>query len=494
MIWMPITPADAPELALGGAIAPVSAITTLVRLGATSECRASGLQVLVVEASGLSVYPLPTSGTLTIGRAQDCDVRLHDPLASRHHVRLHVRPLAVEDCGSANGTRVGDAAIAPRTVHSLRPGETVSIGSSLLLVQRGQTSRTVVSRKPEQDAPGFEKDDAVVIDDPFMKRLYATIDRVAEVPISVLVLGETGVGKDLVAHSIHRQSPRRNAPFVRINCSALTESLFESEIFGHERGAFSGAVSSKPGLIESADGGTAFLDEVGELTRSMQATLLHVIETREVVRVGGLRPRAVDVRFISATNRDLASEVTRGIFRADLFYRLNGVRLTVPPLRERRGEILALARTFLSRAAAQSPNCVPLTLTPEAIDRLLAHSWPGNVRELRSEMERVALFCVGPEIRASDLSLLDTAITRRPTTTEGTLPAPSPAWFARGAPPEGLSGAFRSAAGYSERERIVAALAVCHGNQTRAARQLGMARRTLVTKLGLYGIPRPRKP
>ncbi len=468
--------------------------TTLLRRPATGECRTSPLQLVVLEASGLSAYALPASGILSIGRAEGCDVRLRDALASRRHASLHVRPLAIEDCGSANGTHVGNTLLAKSTVRPLLPGEPVSIGSSLLLVQRSDPHGLVVSdHRPPPVPEGCERHGQIVADNPVMKQLYATIERVAQVPINVLVLGETGVGKDLVAEAVHSRSPRRSAPLVRINCAALSEPLLESELFGHERGAFTGAVSSKVGLIEAANRGTVFLDEVGELTPGLQAKLLRAIEAREVLRVGAVRARTVDVRFVSATNRDLASEVSRGTFRADLFFRLNGVCLQVPPLRERPGEIVALARAFLSRALDRTAGRVPPRLTLAAIDRLRTHSWPGNVRELKNEMERAALLCQGPEIGPLDLSLLDLVIPGQVTRSDrsaGTLrprALPSAEPFDTGS---NAGGSDRA----GERERIVEALAKCNGNQTRAAKRLGMPRRTFVAKLGHHDIPRPRKP
>jgi transcriptional regulator with GAF, ATPase, and Fis domain len=328
-----------------------------------------------------------------------------------------------------------------------------------------------------------------VVQDPKMTALYALVARVAQGPINVLILGETGVGKEIIAETIHRKSPRGEAPVVRINCAALSESLLESELFGHEKGAFTGAVAAKPGLIEVAHGGTVFLDEVGELSPSLQAKLLRVLEAREVTRVGGLRARPVDVRFIAATNRDLESQVSQGAFRADLFFRLNGVSIVVPPLRERTSEIAPLAEVFLTRACEQLNFAARPTLTQPALDRMLAHAWPGNVRELRNAVERAVLLCTNGFIGPEDLGLGRLAPASA-APGSGTLSPPAPRLNVVGRSP---SDAPRSSADEGERARIVLALERCNGNQTRAAQLLGMPRRTLVAKLTVHNIPRPRK-
>jgi DNA-binding NtrC family response regulator len=243
---------------------------------------------------------------------------------------------------------------------------------------------------------------------------------------------------------------------VCINCAALSEPLLESELFGHERGAFTGATGAKPGLLETAPGGTVFLDEVGELPAALQAKLLRVIETRELTRVGSVRPRQIDVRFIAATNRDLEAEVARGTFRRDLFFRLNGMTLSLPPLRARPREIPVLCRLFLKELSGAAGRKTPPRLTAEALAQLCAHGWPGNVRELRNAIERALLLAPGDEIGIEHLP--------------GAAPAP-----------------------VGERERILAVLAACAGNQSRAARELGISRKVLLARLDAYGVKRPRK-
>jgi GGDEF domain-containing protein len=239
---------------------------------------------------------------------------------------------------------------------------------------------------------------------PEMRKVHFLAERAAASNISVLILGETGVGKEVMAEAIHALSARAGRPLVRINCAALSASLIETELFGHERAAFTGASEAKPGLFETADGGTVLLDEIGEFPQVLQSKLLRVIETHQVFRVGAIKPRTIDVRFLAATNRILEDEVARGAFRQDLYYRLNGISLVIPPLRARVDEIAPLARSFLESAARRDGRPVP-SLTAEAVALLEAYAWPGNIRELRNDMERALLIAPGREITAADLPL-----------------------------------------------------------------------------------------
>jgi DNA-binding NtrC family response regulator len=309
-----------------------------------------------------------------------------------------------------------------------------------------------------------------------MARVLEASARVARGSISVLITGETGVGKDIIAQRIHQLSPRASRPFLRLNCAALSEALVDSELFGHERGAFTGATSAKRGLLEAADGGTLFLDEVGELPAVSQAKLLHALEQREFFRVGSVEVRRVDVRFLAATNRDLEQAVARGAFRQDLFFRLAAAALKVPPLRERRVEILPFARKFLEDAADSLAMAVPEVL-PEALAQLEAHAWPGNLRELRNSMERALLASGGESIAPSHLQL----------SAPGSSAPPRPASSSASAP------VSSEAAPSDERELIVSTLARFGGNQTHAARFLGMSRNTLSARIERYQIVRPRK-
>ena len=344
-------------------------------------------------------------------------------------------------------------------------------------------------------------------DDPpnAMDHVRELVRQVAGGELSVLIHGETGVGKELCAEMIHRLSPRRARPFVKLNCSALVESLIESELFGHERGAFTGATSAHAGLLEAGDGGTVFLDEVGEMPLGVQAKLLRVLEERVVRRVGATAGKKVDVRFVFASNRDLADDVDAGRFRRDLYYRINGVTIVIPPLRERRAEITALARAFALRAR---PG-MSIRFSSEVVAALEHHIWPGNIRELRNTIERAVLLSSGGAIRPSHLvleprdSLRDSQPSLRDSQpmlrgphrdSHPTLP------IERVGNDTGEQPALRpsnqslaSAVADLERQRIVDALEQCGGNQTRAARVLGISRNTLVARLEEFGLPRPRK-
>jgi transcriptional regulator with PAS, ATPase and Fis domain len=319
---------------------------------------------------------------------------------------------------------------------------------------------------------------------------------VARSDISVVLCGETGVGKEVVAETIHGLSARSARPMVRVNCAALADALVESELFGHERGAFTGAVQAKPGLLEAASGGTFFLDEVGELPLLTQAKLLRVLESRDIIRVGGLTPRPIDVRFIAATNRDLRALCDVRAFRSDLYFRLNGITIRIPPLRERPGDIRPLAEELIARHAERSKRPPPV-LTRAAALHLEAHSWPGNVRELRNVVERALVLCGKGKIEPEHLPLdhagaesapLDASASGAYKGVPGPTEAPPPSLDADNA---GLS--LKAHLRALEKERIVAALARCGGNQSKAARVLGMSRKTLVARLDAWQLPRPRK-
>jgi transcriptional regulator with PAS, ATPase and Fis domain len=315
-----------------------------------------------------------------------------------------------------------------------------------------------------------------------MAALLGQVERIACGTISVLILGETGVGKERMAEEIHRRS-RRTGDFVALNCAALNDNLLESELFGHEKGAFTGAHAAKQGLIETAHAGTLFLDEVGELPLTMQVKLLRVLEERKVMRVGGRVTRSVDLRIVSATNRDLEQDVERGRFRADLFYRLNGVTLTVPALRERREDIAPLARLFVDEAAQALARGAAPTLSGAVLEALVRYPWPGNIRELRNVLERAVLLCDGSEL---SLAHLPSKLC------SGTGADPRASTPAIEAAPDPRSRLLREIQ-EMDRERLVDALARCAGNQTQAAELLGISRRTLVARLSQYELPRPRR-
>ena len=346
-----------------------------------------------------------------------------------------------------------------------------------------------------------------------MRDVRTLVERLAPGTISVLILGETGAGKEVLAESLHRASRRAGRPFLKLNCAALSETLLESELFGHERGAFTGAVNGKPGLLETANGGTVFLDEVGELAMSTQVKLLRVLEEREVLPVGGLKPRPIDVRFVAATNRDLEAEIERRTFRQDLYFRLCAATLVIPPLRERISEISGLARTFIEAAARDMGRPAPV-LGGDALAALEVYPWPGNIRELRNMIERAVLLCgngpIGVQHLPVDKMRATLAPVRAPAAASESLAARGAAGsapsHARGpaaiagsdddagaAPERPLRAIVREQVESVERQRIVDALTRAAGNQSVAAKLLGMPRRTLVKRLVAYNIPRPRR-
>jgi two-component system, NtrC family, response regulator AtoC len=451
--------------------------------------------LLVLERDGVTRYRIGDAQALTVGRSSTCDVVLRDPLASRLHLVVHTgEPLAVEDKGSQNGTLVRDERIPVGTRVSVELGDPVQIGGTMLLVQWAPVSGTGTTGV---DGPTEGWPERVVIEDPSMRALYQLAGRVAKSNINVLVFGETGAGKELVAETVHRGSGARSrGPFVRINCAAVGEQIFESEMFGHERGSFTGAVKAKPGLLETAHTGTAFLDEVGELSLAMQAKLLRAVESHQVMRVGGLTPRAIDVRFVAATNRDLKAEVARGAFREDLYYRLAGVTLALPPLRERQSEIMPLVHEMARSVAAGLQRPQP-RWSEEAKKCLLAYRWPGNVRQLRNVVECAMLRAEGHCVEVQDLPEDLRAKGKSGVYEQVRIPPEGPSGSSLGERvfyplPERDANALTPQQ-QEERSRIVQGLAACNGNQTRTAQYLGMPRRTLVAKLVTYAIPRPRK-
>jgi len=306
----------------------------------------------------------------------------------------------------------------------------------------------------------------------------------------VLILGENGSGKEIVARAIHAASGRRQRPLVTVNCAALPETLFESELFGHARGAFTGAVEARRGRFQSADGGTLFLDEIGEVPPALQPKLLRALETGEVERVGGRGPEKIDVRLLAATNRDLEAEVRAGRFRQDLYYRLLVVPVRVPPLRDRLEDVPALAVHFIETACRRN-HVRPRRLSADAIDRLQRHDWPGNVRELRNAMERVAILTAGETIESTALDFLVTPSGAVRASGAGTAkPYAGAAKSPAGAPPEpGLANEME----HHEREVILKALERHRWHMTRAAKELGLERSHLYKRLKALRIARPEE-
>ena len=432
--------------------------------------------IRVLLGNRVLTHPLPETGDVLLGRESGVNLVINHPSVSRQHARLRLEPggLLVTDLGSANGTRVAGKPLSRDVPAPVRPSDAIEIGDIVLVIQRGHAPHAG-PQAPRLPCLGQS---------PAMREVAQLVDRIARGTISALVVGETGAGKEVVAEVIHRSSPRSRRPFLRLNCAAVAASLLESEWFGYERGAFSGATTSKPGLLETADGGTVLLDEVGEMPWDIQAKLLRVIEERAILRVGGLRTRRIDVRFIAATNRDLEAACAGGTFRRDLYFRLNGVTISVPPLRERREEITPLASAFIAEMShAAGRSAVPV-LEPDAQAWLEAYSWPGNVRELRNVVERAVLLV--DESRHS-ITTAELPKGLRPGATadvelrETDEPNSSPA--------ESLKDAVAGL----EKQRVLLALAEAGGNQKRAAGILGISRGTLLARLDAFGITRPRK-
>ena len=305
-----------------------------------------------------------------------------------------------------------------------------------------------------------------------MKQLLEMMSMIAPSEATVLITGDSGTGKELIARSLHFNSPRKDQSLVVVNCAAITETLLESELFGHEKGSFTGADKRREGRFMQADQGSIFLDEIGEMSSTMQAKLLRVLQEKEIQRVGGEETLKVDVRIIAATNRNLEKDVVEGRFREDLFYRLNVMPLNVPPLKERREDIPLLAQHFLKKFADKNRKTIK-GLVPLAMDMLINYDWPGNVRELENAIERAVILATGEHITEAQLPLYITEL-------YGDLEMRPPV------APQILDGSHSVVD--LEKEAILAALKASNGNKAEAARQLGITRKTLHNKLKNYGL------
>ncbi len=553
----------------------------------------ASLSLLVVWGGTTSVYPLPASGRLLIGRSAEADLRIDHPSVSREHAALLVgEELRIEDLGSANGTRVRESPLAPGTSVEVYPDDVIDLGAVLLVLQyRNPSARLrrichraelslrideMLAEEPEpssfalvrfdierglpahavqvvlasalrdddllawagggrfeallvdvtpEEADGlvravinrlaqrmttarasstcFPRDGreallgehtqhdtgqpagarprsipgAWIVHDEAMLHVVRLLERIADSHLNVLLLGETGVGKEVCAELTHAFSSRAQQPLVRLNCASLSESLLDDELFGHERGAFTGASNAKPGLLETGSGGTVFLDEIGDIPLTTQLKLLRVLEAKEVRRLGSVKARTIDVRIVAATHRDLREAITVGRFREDLYYRLDGISVVVPPLRERLKDIEPLARHFAARVSR--PGQPALDLAPETVEWLTTHEWPGNVRELRNTMERAAVLCDDGIIRIEHMRVHPSG--------------ERPAEAARSPSDTPTSAGLRAEVRELERARIERALETSGGNQRRAASTLGISRGALLRRIGHLGIPRSRK-
>ncbi|HJL05461.1 MAG TPA: sigma 54-interacting transcriptional regulator [Polyangiaceae bacterium LLY-WYZ-15_(1-7)] len=391
-------------------------------------------RVSIVVGRGAEARRVALDRPITVGSGPGCDLVLGDRAVSQRHCRLEPVPsgVRVRDCGSRNGTWVGGRRVS---LGEIGPGAVVRVGrTDLHLVPRG--------------AAGDARDGGrMVAASPAMLSLLGEVEQLAQLSWPVLVQGESGAGKEGVARALHERGPRARGPFVALNAGGLPRGTVESELFGHERGAFTGAAGEHRGVFEQADGGTLFLDEVGELPLDLQARLLRVLETWEVRRVGAERSRRVDVRLVCATHRDLRAMISDGRFRRDLFHRIHRVPLVVPPLRHRPEDIRPLAERFLADAAPEV-GC-RRELTPDAEALLVAHRWPGNVRELRSVVEVAALRSPTRRISREDV--------RRALERVAGVPEPD----------------------LSEDAQLRSVVRQYGGNLSAAARALGMARSTL---------------
>lgn len=329
---------------------------------------------------------------------------------------------------------------------------------------------------------------ALVFEDPRSQEIHERILRLSQSDATVLVVGETGTGKELVARKLHRSSPRAHGPFIAVNCAALPEHLVESELFGHEKGAFTGALSQKKGWFETASGGTLFLDEVGDLPLATQVKMLRVLQEREINRVGSRAPIPIDVRFLAATNVNLEEAVRAGRFREDLYYRLNVARLNLPPLRDRKGDILPLAEYFLRLYQARL-GLAPTTLSPAASEALLAYPWPGNIRELENSIQHALLVVRDNVVQARDLNLTGFKLLKTPET------APrEPVTLQPSADVSDLTHALNvifkqggaDVFARIEEEVVRAAFAHCNRNQVKTAQLLGVTRNVARHKLKQY--------
>jgi DNA-binding NtrC family response regulator len=434
------------------------------RLAAINDLRPGGSAV----ASRLFISTGPNAGEsivldadpVVVGRAKGCTFRLDDPFVSREHFKIERRGASywVLDLGGRNPIAVNGL---PTALTELAVGDEIRVGSTrLLFMDAGENERPVgeLARQLTSILPRPGGRFEMVGSNAAMLRIFETIQKIAPLDVTALIVGESGTGKELVAKAIHQHSKRAKGPLVSVNCAVLARDLMESELFGHEKGAFTGAHAQRLGKFELAGGGTLFLDEIGELSAEAQAKLLRVLEERVITRVGGEKEFRVDTRIVAATNRDLRAMVEAGSFRQDLLFRLEVVRLKVPPLRERREDIPKLARYFLARFREDIGRHIE-DIAADALELLTKHDWPGNVRELRNVMERAVIFASGSKIVAGEIDL------------HNSVNMPSPI-------PQTLDGSILPLDRVIQKE-LSRALGVTGGNKKKAAELLGIPRSTL---------------
>ncbi len=461
--------ADGADLSLGqwravyraSASRPTSVDSTEV--GARTELAATGeredtaqAQVRVRTASGESQHRLQLD-SFVAGSDPSCDLALAHKFISSKHVKISRRDgnrFHVIDQHSTNGTWVGPVRVFEAEVPFFTP---LRLGETELVIEPWGVGK-------QGGAPAG----GLLGNDPAVRQLIEFIERVAPSSAAVAIFGESGTGKELVAQALHARSLRPAGPFVPVNCAAISKELIESELFGHEKGAFTGALNARKGAFEEADGGTLFLDEIGELPLELQAKLLRALESGEIKRVGSSRPQTVDVRVVAATNRNLLGMAKAGKFREDLYYRLCVVPLRLPPLRARGNDLLLLAEHFLRQF---SPKGSAIKLTPSAVERIKAHTWPGNIRELRNVIHRALLLRKGPQVDGADI-----VVDEAPKADEG---EPIGGYV------PGLS--LEEHLARFERQVVEGALEHVGHNREKAAKELGVARATLFKRLKDWG-------
>jgi DNA-binding NtrC family response regulator len=431
--------------------------------GAAGVARASRLRVLAGADAGLELE-LPPVGVV-VGADRGCDVALTDPSVSSRHCTITptATGFVVTDLGSRNGTSLDGVAVGKVTAP---PGAVLRLGHTLL--QLLPADEMIAIPPSTRDHVG-----AMWGDSPAMRQVFAILERAAQSDAPILCLGESGCGKELAARAVHDESPRKDGPFVVFDCGAATDTLIESDLFGHVRGAFTGAAGDRQGAFAAADGGTLFLDEIGDLPIGLQPKLLRMLEAGEVIPLGSRKPERHDVRVVAATHRDVHGEVARGGFRGDLYYRLAVVEVHLPPLRQRREDLRRLIAIFLERAGAA--HLVPSIGGP-ALERLRGYHWPGNVRELRNVITR-AVALAGPARDFNELPIM-----LRPTAAPAAAAEPA---FKADRP---FHDAKQAVIDRFEREYLTDLLAQSGSNLSAAARQAGLERKFLYKLLERAGL------
>jgi two-component system, NtrC family, response regulator AtoC len=457
------------------ALKPAAPSELTTALNVTEEIAPAALGLhpaLVVRTpAGTRVVDLPTGTALSVGRAEDNDIVVDDARVSRRLARIESRPtgLFVVDLGSRNGIRVGATRVVGEQL--VRPGDLVSSGPLEILVAGASAVRALP--RPDTQPSGAGLPRGVIVAEPSMVALYRTVRRLSSLETTVLISGETGAGKEVVAQQLHASGSRAAGPFVSINAAAMPDTLLEATLFGHERGAFTGAEKKRPGVFLEADQGTLFLDEIGEMPLGVQVKLLRVLETRTVKALGATQETPFDVRIVAATHRDLRAEVKAGRFREDLLFRISTFVLTVPPLRERPGEIALLAAEFAAHLGPRH-GFARVEILPATFDALRARAWPGNVRELRNAIEHALVLAEDGVVRPEHL----------PPGNE----ADGGDAIARPSTPPSFTPGIRDKMAEAERLAIEAALRENDGNQSATARKLGISRRALLYKMEKYAI------